>query len=138
MSTDLILTGTLKLAATDVSAEVTGLIIKGTVADVVVPATLSAGISHAGGAQKYELQIDYLSDDSATTTLFGILWTAIASASKEITYSGRLHPGVIGVGNPQYDGSIVVSAADLGGAVEGLSSSSLTCTATGAPVVTTA
>lgn len=136
--TDLILTGTLKIATVDVSAEVTQMIIKGAVTDVVVPATLTQGITHAGGAQKYTLQIDYLSDDASTGLLFSLLWTAVATASKEVAYSGRLHPGVVSVANPQYDGIIVVSAAGVGGALEGLSTGTMTCTTTGTPVVSTA
>jgi len=138
MATDLILSGTVKIATVDVSAEVTNVTIKGSVNDVVVPATMSAGITHAGGANKYTIQIDYLSDDASTGLLFPLLWTAVGSASKEVAYSIRLHPGVIGVGNPQYDGSFVVSGADVGGPEEGLSTGSITCTCTGAPVVTTA
>jgi hypothetical protein len=136
--TDLILSGTAIIGGVDCSAEVTLATIKGTVNDVVIPATMAADTSHAGGAQKYEIQIDYLSDDASTGLLFPVLWAALGSATKEVTYSIRLHPGAIGVDNPQYDGSFVVSAADVGGKEEELSTGSATFTCTAAPVKTTA
>lgn len=137
--TDLILVpGLIKIATVDVTAEVTGVHLKGTVNDVVIPATAVAGTSHAGGAQKYEITLDYLSDDASSGIVFPLLFTAIGTASKELTYSFRLHPGIIGVTNPQYDGSFVVSGADAGGKQQELSQGSGTFVCTGAPVVTTA
>jgi hypothetical protein len=138
VGTDLILSGTALIATVDCSAEITLATIKGTVNDVVIPATMTADISHAGGAQKYEITLDYLSDDASTGILFPLLWAALGTASKEVTYTIRLHPGVIGVGNPQYDGSFVVSAADVGGKEEELSTGSATFVCTAAPVKTTA
>lgn len=134
--TDLVCRGTFTLNSIDVSAEVTGVILKGMTNDVQIPATLTNGIAHAAGATKYQIQIDYLSDDSSTTaTLFGILWTAIGTATKELTYAVRLRPGAKGSTNPSWSGTLVVSGADLGGKVEDLSTGSITCILTGAPAI---
>lgn len=134
--TDLICTGTFTLGGTDVSAEVTGVILKGMTKDVAVPATLTAGITHAAGARSYSIQIDYLSDDSSTTaTLFGILWAAIATASKELAFTVRFRPGIESASNPQWSGTLVVAGADVGGNVDELASGSITCALTGAPTI---
>lgn len=134
--TDLVCRGTFTLNAIDVSAETTGVILKGFTNDVVVPATLTAGTTHAAGAKHYSIQIDYLGDDSSTTaTLFGILWTAIGTASKELPFTVRLRPGAESPTNPSWSGTLVVSGADIGGQVEGLSSGSITCDLTGAPTL---
>lgn len=136
-ATDLILRGTVTLGGTDVSAEVTGLTIKGMINDIVVPPTLTLPKGHIPGARKYTAQIDYLSDDSVSTNLFRKLWTAVGTDSKELAFTARLRSGAIGVGNPQWNGTIIVAGADLGGDVETLSQGSITCTMTGAPNVTT-
>lgn len=134
--TDLICLGTFTLNSVDVSAEVTSVILKGMTNDIAIPATLTAGITHAAGAVKYQIEIQYLSDDSSTTaTLFGILWTAIGTASKELPFTIRLRPGVESPTNPQWSGTLVVPGADLGGDVEGLSTGSITATLTGAPTI---
>ena len=136
-STDLVLKGTFTLGGTDVSDEVTGVIIKGTANDVQIPATLSAGRTHASGAKKYELQIDYLSTDGDGGTLFPALWAAVLTASKELAFTAQLRDGSTSASNPEWSGTIVVSAADVGGDQETLSTGSLTCTMTGEPTVTT-
>lgn len=134
--TDLVCRGTFTLNAVDVSAEVTGVILKGFTNDVVVPATLVAGITHAAGAQHWSIQIDYLADDSSTTaTLFGILWAAIGTATKELPFTVLMRPGVESPTNPQWSGTLVVTGATLGGKVEELSVGSITCGLTGAPTL---
>lgn len=134
--TDLVCRGTFTLNSIDVSAEVTAVILKGMTNDVVVPPTLTLPTTHAAGATKYQIQIDYLADDSSTTaTLFGILWTAIGTDSKELPFVVRLRTGVESPTNPQWSGTLVVSGADVGGNVEELSTGSITCTLTGAPVL---
>ena len=138
MATDLILKGTFKIGATDCSADVTGVHILGTRNDVVIPATLAAGTTHDAGAAKYSLQIDYLSDDADSGILFPLFWTAIATDTKELSFTALLRNGLIGVGNPQWAGTFVVSAADVGGDVEALSTGSLTCVMTDQPAITTA
>jgi hypothetical protein len=135
--TDLVLTGTFKIGATDCSAEVTGVIIKTLTKDVVVPATLTKPTSHAGGANRYELQLDYLSDDATSGIIFPLLWGAMSSATGELSFTVLLRAGAIGVGNPQWAGTIAVSAADVGALEEELSTGTSTHTMTGAPVVTT-
>lgn len=132
--TDLVCRGTCTLGGTDVTGEVTGFIMKGMTNDVQVPATLSAGTTHAAGSAHYSLQIDYLADDSSTTTtLFGILWAAIGTASKELAFTARLRPGAQSPTNPEWSGTIVVTGASVGGNVEELSVGSVTCPMTGAP-----
>lgn len=134
--TDLVCRGTVTLGGTDVSAEVTGFIMKGMTNDVAVPATLVAGTTHAAGAKHYQAQIDYLSDDSSTTsTLFGILWAAIGTDSKELAFTARLRAGAESPTNPSWSGTIVVTGATLGAKVEELSVGSVTCPMTGAPVI---
>lgn len=134
--TDLVCRGTVTLGGVDVSAEVTGFIMKGFTNDVAVPPTLTSGTTHAAGAKHYSAQIDYLSDDSSlTTTLFGILWTAIATDSKELAFTARLRAGAESPTNPSWSGTIVVTAASVGGKVEELSIGSITCPMTAAPVI---
>lgn len=135
MATDLVCRGTFTLGGADVSAEVTGVILKGMTNDVTIPATLVAPNAHAAGAIKYEIQIDYLSDDASTGTLFPALWTAVGTDSKELTYAVRLRAGAKGPTNPSWSGTLVVSGADVGGDVGALSTGSITCTLTGAPAI---
>jgi hypothetical protein len=137
---DLILKGPLSLgltsaSAVDVSCEVTGVTITGTVADVAIPATLCAGKSHAGGASKYEIDIDYLSTDGTGGTLFPLLWSAVITASKEMFFSCNLRDGATSGANPLWSGTFVVGAADVGGDQETLSTGSIKCTMTAAPTV---
>lgn len=138
MSTDLVLKGTFTLGGTDVSAEVTAVILKNTVNDVQIPATLAAGKSHAAGASKHEIQIDYLSTDGDTGVLFEKLWTAIGTDAKELAWTCLLRNGAVGVTNPQWAGTLVVSGADVGGDVGALSTGSISCTLTGKPTKVTA
>lgn len=135
MATDLIVGGFLSLGGTDLSAEITGVTIQGMANDVEVPATMTAGKTHLGGALKYQIQIDYLADDSATTTLFSTLWTAAAASPPELAYVVRLRSGIESPTNPQWSGTMVVSGADLGGDVESLSTGSITCLLTAAPTI---
>lgn len=137
MAKDLILRGNLSLGSTPVEDEVTAFILKFTANDVNIPATLTKDNSHAPGARKYTIQIDYLSTDGTDGTLFPILWEAVLTETKELAFSGRMRNGAVSVSNPQWDGVLVVSAADLGGEVENLSTGSLTCTMTGEPVRST-
>src|SRR4051794_33959882 len=98
MGTDLVLKGALCLkpvggSMTDVSAEVNGVTIKVTVADVVVPPTLANGTSHAAGAAKYEISFDYLSDDADSGIVFGMLWDAIGTSAKTLQFQCTLRDG---------------------------------------------
>lgn len=134
--TDLILRGNVTINSVDVTDEVTGVHINGTANDVVIPATMGTPKSHAPGSTKYTVQFDYLSDDSSTSaTLFGILWEAVDSDTKELDWTARLRTGDQSADNPEWSGTLVVSAADVGGQAEDLSSGSLTCTLTGEPVI---
>lgn len=138
MATDLILRGPLYLgltsASTDVSCETTGVTIMGTVADVEIPATLCQGKSHAGGAQKYQIKIDYLATDGSAGTLFPLLWSGILSSTHEVYWQCTLRDGPKGPANPQWSGIFVVPGADLGGEQETLSAGSITATLTDTPV----
>lgn len=137
--TDLVCYGTFTLNAIDVSAEVSTVILKGMTNDVAVPATLSRPKGHAAGATHHSIQIDYLSDDASTTaTLFGILWTAVGTATKELPFTVRLRPGAESASNPSWSGTLVVAGADVGGNVGDLSTGSITCDLTGAPTITEA
>lgn len=133
--TDLVCHGTFTLGGVDVSAEVTGVILKGYTNDVQVPATLTTGTTHAAGAKHFDIQIDYLADDSSTSTLFGELWAAVGTDSKELAFTVRLRAGVESPTNPQWSGTLVVTGATLGGKVGELSSGSITCPLTGAPTI---
>ena len=137
--TDLVCRGTLTLGGVDVSAEVTGVILKGYTNDVVIPATLTNPITHAAGATHYDIQIDYLADDSSTSgTLFGLLWAAVGTASKELAFTVLMRPGVESPTNPSWAGTLVVTGADLGGKIHELATGSITCPLTAAPVITEA
>lgn len=135
-ATDLVCLGVFKLGGTDVSTEVTAATIQGFTNDIVVPSTLGAPTTHAAGAKHYSIQIDYLADDSSTTTtLFGILWAAVISASKELAFTVRYRPGAESATNPEWSGTLIVSGADIGGNVGELSSGSITCDLTGEPSI---
>jgi hypothetical protein len=132
--TDLVCRGTFTLGGVDVSDEVTEVVLKGFTNNVQVPATLTAGNTNAAGATHYSIEIGYLSDDSSTTaTLFGILWTAIGTASKELEFTARFRPGPQSPDNPEWSGTLVVSGADVGGKANELSTGKITCALTGAP-----
>lgn len=135
MATDLILKGKFLLGGsfTDVSDEVTEVRLKAAVTDVAIPATLGTPKSHAGGSTKYEITVGYLAEDGSTGVLFGLLWAALGTASKELAWKCNLRDGATSGSNPQWQGVLIVSAADLGGDQETVSEGSITCTLVARP-----
>lgn len=133
----LILRGNFKIATVDQSTEVTAFHVRGIRDTVEVPATLGGPKSERAGGAKYEIEISYLSTDGTDGVLFPTLWTAIGSATAELAWTATLRDGAISAANPQWSGTMVVVAAELGGDAEGLSIGSATFPLTGAPAIAT-
>lgn len=133
----IILTGNLKLGTTtanlyEVGDNVTGMKITGTRAIIEIPSTLATTTaSRRAGQDTYELQVDYLpSDDATTTSTFNLLWNALsdttAGAEGFIYYEGSMRAGSVSTSNPKYSGAVIVTGAAIGGTANELSTDSQT------------
>lgn len=123
--------------ASDVSGETTAFKLSFQTDTIEVPATLSAGKTNLAGSVAYSVEIGYLSTDLAGS-VFRILYAAAVSATKELFFVGSMRDGSVGTGNPRYCGTLIVSAADLGGDAEALSTGSVVCRVKGTPTKETA
>lgn len=112
----LILTGNLEINGTDVSEQVTQFKFAAARAEVEIPQTFGTRQSVAGGADTYEVMIDYLADVDATS-LTQIFWAAIADVDGTVEVAGTFRPGVVSATNPRWVGIALVTAAGLGGEV---------------------
>jgi hypothetical protein len=135
MATPLILRGNFKIATVDQSLEVTAFKIRGARDTVEVPATLGGPKSQRAGGALYEVEISYLATDGTDGVLFPTLWTALGTATGEVAASASMRDGAISAANPEWQFTMVVTAAELGGEAEGLSTGSATFPLTGAPVI---
>lgn len=131
-TTPLIVGGVLEIGATDFSDAITKVILQGTADEVEIPATLATPKTSRKGGVKYQVQIDYLSNDKSGE-LFDTFWTALTSGDGELDFTVKLRDGAVGVDNPIWSGTMVVLSAALGGEAEGLSSDSITFPLTGEP-----
>ncbi len=83
-----------------------------------VPAVLATGDgSTRAGATTYEITIEYLGDDTTTTTLWNQLWDAVNTNAGTLYFAGTFHDGVVSATNPQYAGNFIVTGAAIGGTV---------------------
>jgi hypothetical protein len=113
----LILKGNLELGGTSVASQVVSFMIRGTADTITIPATFGARRSAAKGDDTYELEIEFL-QDTDTAAISQILWTELADADGELTFSGTFRSGLVSATNPEWAGTaIVVDMGDLGGTV---------------------
>lgn len=112
----LILKGNLEIDGTDVSEQVTGFTFRGARDEVEIPATLGTRSTVKGGNDKYEVQIDYLIDNDAAA-LTQIFWAALADADGTVLVAGTLRTGAISASNPEWEATVLVTGAGLGGDV---------------------
>lgn len=89
------------------------------------------------GAPEWQMVVSYLPDDTAATTFWSVLWDQADDADGTLYYAGRLHPGAIGVANPQFAGNFLVTGAGLGGSVGSYVEDTQTFPLTGKPTKTT-
>lgn len=137
-TTPLIVGGNFKIGATDFSDAVTKVRIFGDADEVDIPPTLAGPKSTRKGGVQYSVELDYLSNDTdATAELFRVLWTALSSGNGQLAASTQMRDGAISATNPEWQFTMVVTHASLGGEAEGLSSDSVTFKLTGAPVIDT-
>lgn len=124
----LILTGNLTIGGTDVSEQVTAFTFSGERDTVEIPATLGARMSFAGGNDKYEVEIEYLSDTDATA-VSQILWTALADTAGTIEVAGTFRPEPVSATNPQWVATALVTGVGIGGTVNevGVDSQTFPC-----------
>ncbi len=141
----LVLTGNLSLGlstgvedtdigtATDMSDEVTDFKISATVNTVEVPATMGNKVIHGrGGASDYSITIGYLSNDIANS-LFSLLWSALATDTHALFFSGSMRDDAVSATNPEWSGVFIVTEASIGAAAQALSVGSATFPLTGPP-----
>lgn len=129
--------GTFIVNGVDYSDAVSKVILHATADSVEVPQTFSTPKTIRKGAVKYELEIDYQSNDIAGQ-LFVALWAAIAVGQSGILpFTTRFRTGVVSTSNPQWDGSLVVTDASIGSQAGTLSDGSATFGMTGAPIKST-
>lgn len=125
------------MGGTDYSDAVSKVILHATAAAVDVPQTFATPQTTRKGAVKYEMEIDYQSNDIAGQ-LFDALWAAIAVGQTGlIAFTTRFRVGVVSASNPQWDGTLVVTDASIGGQAGTLSAGSATFGLTAAPVKST-
>lgn len=140
----LILTGNLKIGtsastAFEVGDNVTGFKITGTREIVEIPSTLATPTkSRRAGSSAYEVQIDYLPNDDATTTsTFVLLWNALddvtAGQEGQLYMEGSMESGTVSTGNPKWSFTAIVTQAAIGGTANELATDSVTLPLTARP-----
>lgn len=140
----IILTGNLKIGASSTTAfevgdNVTGMKLTGTRAIIEIPSTLATTTSsRRAGQANYELQVDYMpSDDATTTAAFNLFWNALADvtagAEGQLYFEGSMRAGSVSTSNPKWSGTIIVTGAAIGGTANELATDSQTFPLTAAP-----
>lgn len=132
----LILRGTPKINDTDVSDQVMAITFSASRDEIAIPATFGTEPSVAAGNVTYSVTIDFLQDIDATAISM-ILWEALADADGTITVAGTVRAGAIAAGNPEWEGTAVVTDFELGGEVNTVGTSSVTFPLTGRPTKAT-
>lgn len=127
--------GQFTLATVDFSDAIPKLILTATADEVDVPQTLATPKTSRKGAVKYEIQLDYFSNDtSLTTELFAAFWDALdTDTDGELDFTFKLRNAAVSASNPEWSGTLIVLEASLGGDVGALSSGSVTFPLTGRP-----
>jgi hypothetical protein len=116
----------------DVSNWVTSFVVAVTVDQVEVPTTMATDKTTRPGSKVYTVTLNYL-NDAGSNTVHDFLWTAATTGDGYLNFHANLFDGATSVTNPQWSGTFVVSAAETGGDMGAIGSSSATFTLTGAP-----
>jgi hypothetical protein len=123
-------------ALTDYSDAVTKVVVQATAAAVNIPQTLATPETARKGSVKYEIVLDYLSNDtSLTAELFELFFQNIGVGLDGLMdFEVQLRAGAVSATNPKWSGTLVLVTASVGGDVGGLSTDSGTFPLTAAPV----
>ena len=128
------LTGSLTIGATDFSDSISSIVIKRTRNSVTVPATLgNIREVDKAGSLKEAVEINFFSD-LAAASVWADLYDAIDTDSAELTFSGNLDVGATGADNPEFSGTFVVLGLDTGADVGSLREQSQTYPVTDAGI----
>lgn len=131
----LIVGGSFMVGEVDFSDAITKVTLQATADEIEIPATLATPKTSRKGGVKYELVIEYLSNDtSLTAELFSVLWTALTTTDGELAFTLMERDGSVGAANPSWSGTFIALGAAVGGDADGLSTDSQTFPLTGAPV----
>ena len=87
-----------------------------------------------GGLKAGTLTVTF-NDDTATSQVDALLWPLLGTV---VLFELRLSDAAVGVNNPKYTGSVLISQHNLGGAVGELAAKSLTFQTSGAVTRATA
>lgn len=143
-----ILTGNVKVGASsgtavDVKDAVVALKIYAKRKTNQIPATFATGtdVPRAGGTA-YEVEFDFLPDDTGAATLFSMLWDATDpddNPTGELYFEGNLHEvGATSADNPKWSGTFIVTDVGIGGASNAIARHSAKYPMTGRPAKATA
>lgn len=109
------LEGPVTVGGTDYSDEITSVIIRRRRNMITSPATWgNARETDAAGALKEEIQFNFL-NHYAATKFWAELWDAIDTATGELAFTVRGSSAAIGVDNPSFSGTMVVTGVEVGG-----------------------
>ena len=128
------LKGSLTIGAFDAAAYVSSIVYKRTRTSVTVPPTLgNIRESEKAGALKEAVELNFFSSVEAAS-LWATLYDALDTDAAELTFTGRLEDGVVGVDNPEFSGSFVILGVDTGVDVGSLRQQSQTYPVTAAGI----
>lgn len=116
--------------AVDQKDAILSMTIKGGRDLIELPPTFARGKTAQAGADSYEVEIEYMPDDTGAATFFAQLWDALDPATNptgEVYFEGTLHgTGAVSASNPKWSGTMIVTEAALGGTANTLSRKSST------------
>lgn len=116
------------------SDAITSVQLLATADEIAIPQTLATPKTSRKGGVKYELAIEYLSNDtSLTAELYGVLWQAVSTGTGLVDFQIRFRDAGVSSSNPVWSGTFSVLSTQLGGKVADLSSSTGTYPLTGVP-----
>lgn len=128
------LEGTVTLASTDYSSEITSCVLRRQRRTSVLPPTFGNKIESAkAGAEYNELTINFI-NEKAASKVWSELFDAIDTDTGEIAFTAKLDDGATGSDNPEFSGTIVVTGAEFGGTVGQVNTQSQTFPITNAGV----
>lgn len=117
------------LNGTDRSADIKSSVLTVDAAQLDTTDFASAGwVEVIGGLKSGNLQINF-QDDAANSAIDDILWGLLGTV---VTFEVRPTSASVGVNNPKYTGSVLITSTSIGGAVGELAMKSLTFPTSGA------
>ena len=117
------------LNGADRSADIKSSVLTVDVAELDTTDFASSGWTEViGGLKSGTLAIEF-QDDVASSAVDSVLWPLLGTV---VTFEVRATSAVVGTSNPKYTGSVLITAAAIGGAVGELAMKSLTFPVTGA------